>query len=141
MMEYNDMSVYDLFNKYFTVYGGRPDLNLLPIIIYYSPRPNKIVQYTSDMLPYSIHINSENSGSTLITPSDSSQLLVMSYDDPDTQHTIMSDKPCLGRAEIGYYSRFHDGKIFYKNGGSIDTCVQLTIGFIALMDPSKLFHN
>ena len=32
------------------------------------------------------------------------------FNDPDTQHIIMSDNPFRGRTIIWYWSRFHDGK-------------------------------
>ena len=72
-------------------------------------------RYTSNRLPDEISITSGKSVSTLITPYESLQLLVPNYDDPDIQHTIMSDNPCHGRGKIGYCSRFYYGKRHYKN--------------------------
>ena len=66
------------------------------------------------MLPDDICVTFGNYISTLTTPSDSTQLLVTNYDDPDTQHAIMSDNPFRGRGERGYCSRFHYGKRCYK---------------------------
>ena len=115
MREYNDRKFYGCFNNPFPVYGGSPALNLPPVPIDDSPCTNKRARHTSDLLPAAISVTSENSVGMLITPSDSPQLLVPNYDDPDIQHTIMSDNPCHDRGKIGYCSRFYYGKRHYKN--------------------------
>ena len=58
--EYNDRTVYDCFNNYFTADCGSPDLNLHPITIDDRPRPHKRSRYTSDMIPDNISVASEN---------------------------------------------------------------------------------
>ena len=90
MIEYNDRSVYDWFNHFFPVYGSIPELNIHPITIDYSHFPSKISWYTSDMLPDSIYVTYGNSVSTLTTPSEYPQLLVMNYYDPYTIDGIYS---------------------------------------------------
>ena len=102
MRQYTDITVYDCFNNTFPVYGVSKDLNKPPIPIDDSPRPNKISRQTSDTLPYDIPVTSGNSVSKLSTPYDPPQVLVLNYDNPDTQHTITSDNAFRGRATIGY---------------------------------------
>ena len=63
------MTVYECFNNTFTADFGIPDLNLHPITIDDRPRLHKISLYTPDLLPTVIYVASENSVSTLTTPS------------------------------------------------------------------------
>ena len=81
-------------------YGGILDLNISPISIYDRPQPNKISYHTYDPLPADIYVNSGSSISILNNPYYPPKIIVMKYDDTDTQHTIMSDKNCSVRGEI-----------------------------------------
>ena len=68
-------------------------LNLPPITIDDIPHMDKIACYTSDLLSAAIYIASENSVSTLTTPSDSLKLLVLTYDDTNHHHFMKKDYP------------------------------------------------
>ena len=74
----------------FPFYGVIPDLNLPLILIDDNPWPKKRARYTSDPLLGAISVTSGNSVSTLNTYSESSQVIVLNSDDPDTQHNIMN---------------------------------------------------
>ena len=69
------------------------------------------------MLPAAISIASEESISTLTTPSDLPYLFPS--DDPNNFHVINKDVPFLGRAKIGYHCRKRDKKDAKKRQGSI----------------------
>ena len=100
--EYNNRTVHDCFNDPFTFYGIIPPLNLPPIPIDDSPHSNKRSRYTSATSPAAIYVTSGKSNIKCTTPSDHQKVLLLSYDDPDTQHTIMSDNTCSGRTTRGY---------------------------------------
>ena len=51
----------------------------------------------------------------MYTTSDSPQLLLITYDDPNPTNAIKKDDPYHGRVKIGYCSRKHDGNVCYKN--------------------------
>ena len=82
-IEYNNRKVYDCFNNLFPDDFGIPDLNLPPIIIDDRPNLDKRARYTPDLLPSDIYVVSKNSVSSLNTPSDSTQLLLLTSDDPN----------------------------------------------------------
>ena len=83
---------------------------LPPIIIDDVPVPEKIAHYTPDLFPTAIYVASENYVSTLTNPSNSPQLLLLTYDDPNPRHDM---KTCptefcdnlLVEAEIFYHFR------------------------------------
>ena len=89
--EYNNRTVYDLFNNTFTADFGSPDLNLPPITIHGRPRPNKISLYTPDLLLVAISVISENCVGTLTTPSDSERLFLLPSDDTNPNHAMKKD--------------------------------------------------
>ena len=99
---YNERTVYDCFNNPFPDDCGSPYLNLPPITIYDIPHPDKIARYTPDMIPSAISIASEIYVSTLTTPSNSPQVLVLTSDDPNPRHTMKKDNPVHVRVKIGY---------------------------------------
>ena len=70
-LEYNNRTVYDCSNNPFTADFGSQVLYLPPITIYDIPCPHKIAQYNPDLIPAAISVASENSVSTLTTPSNS----------------------------------------------------------------------
>ena len=75
----------------FPVICGRQALNTPPMPIDYIDQPNKIDHYTSDSLLASVSVTYGNTVSNLTTPSDSPQVIVLNYDDTNTNLTIMSD--------------------------------------------------
>ena len=74
----------------------------LPCPLMIAPRLNKIARYTSDSLPDVIYVTSGNYVSNLDSPSESPQLIVLNYNNPNTHHTITSYKPFHIRGKIGY---------------------------------------
>ena len=66
------------------------------------------------MFPYAISGTSGKYVSVLANPYDYLQLLVPNSDNPDTQHTIISENSCHDREKRGYCSRFHDVIIYYN---------------------------
>ena len=86
----------------FTAPLHTPDLNLSPMPLYDSSRPNKKDHYTPNLLPYAIYVASGNSGSTLTNPSDPPQDSVLTSYAPSTGHTTMRDKPGCPMDKIGY---------------------------------------
>ena len=91
---------------------GSPDLILPPITIDDRPCPHKRDHYTSDLLPVSVYVASENSVSTLTTPSGFPDIL-SSYV-PKNLRVIKEDEPYHDRVKICYYCRKHDKKICNK---------------------------
>ena len=67
------------------------------------------------MLPSTISVASENSVSTLITPSDLPRLILLTYDGPNSPHSMNKYEPYHGRVKRGYLSRKNDGKICHEN--------------------------
>ena len=96
-VEYNKRTIYECFNNPFTNEFDTPDLNLPPIIIDDRPCPHKRARYTPDLIPAAISVASENSDSTLTTPSDSPNFLPSDNNNP--LHVIKKYKPYLGRAK------------------------------------------
>ena len=127
----------------------------LPLIIF--PDPQNISWYTSDPLPAAVSVTSVNSISMLTTPSDSPQLIVLYYDDPDTQHTTMSDNPLHISMKIGYCSKpmmkkmlkiyIFDcsvcwiNKNFYNFHGTVRMVSQLRTWFIKNHPLYSLFYS
>ena len=60
---YNTMTghIYDCFNNKFEFSCGTPDLNIYPMPIYDSPHLKKTSLHTSNILPDTIYVASENS--------------------------------------------------------------------------------
>ena len=81
MRELNDRTVYEWFKTPFPVDYGITALNLPPIPIYDSSRQNKRAHYTPDPLPHAISIASGKYVSTLTTPCDYPQDILISSDD------------------------------------------------------------
>ena len=104
-LEYNNRTVYDCFNNPFTDDFGSPALNLPPATFDDRTRPHKRARYTPDLLLATISVASENSVSTLTTPSYSLDLLP-SYN-PNTLHVMKKDVPVKGRFHRGYCCRKH----------------------------------
>ena len=84
--EYNIRAVYEWFNNPFPADFGSLAFNLPPITIFDITHLDKRPRYTPDLLPSDIYIASEKSMSTLNTPSDSPQLLVLTSDYPNHCH-------------------------------------------------------
>ena len=106
MKEYNNRTVYELFNNPFTYYFGRPALNIPPITIYDRPILHKRSCCTPYLTPATIYVASENSVSTLTTPSDSTKIPLLTSDYPNHYHTMNKDETYHGRIKIGYcYSK------------------------------------
>ena len=80
LREYNDRKVYEWLNNQFIFYGGIKYLNLPHMPIGDSFRPNKRAYYTPDPLSSAISVASGNSISTLTTPSDPPQVIVLTFD-------------------------------------------------------------
>ena len=104
-LEYNNRTVYDCFNIPFTADFGSPALHWPPIKIDDRSCLYKRARYTLDLLPAAIYGASENSVSTLTTPSDSPDILP-SYD-ANTIHVMKKYVPFKGRVNRGFcYSKY-----------------------------------
>ena len=90
MRGYNDKTVYDCFNNPFMDNFLRKYLNIPPMPIGNITCPNKTSHYTSEPLPAKIYVTSEKYVSTLTTPSNPPQFILINYDDTNTHHTIIS---------------------------------------------------
>ena len=112
-LQYNNSTVYDCFNNHCTDEFGSPALNIPPITFDYIPCPHKRARYTPYLLPAAISIASENSFSTLTTPSVSPDLL-LSYD-TNNLYVMKKYVPFLGRVKRLYYCSKHDQNICLKN--------------------------
>ena len=112
------MTVYEWFNNTFTDEFVILALNLPPDNFDDRPRPHKRSRYTTNMLPASISVASENYFSTLTTPYDSPYLLT--YDYPNAIYVMNMDVPFLGMLHIGYYCKKNNKKDSTKLQGSID---------------------
>ena len=111
-VKYNNRTVYEWFNHPFTADFGSPYLNLPPITIDDIPLTDKRYRYTPDLLPADISVDFENSGSNLITTSDSPLLLLLTYDNPNSPHATKKYEPYRGRVKIGNCCRKHDDITF-----------------------------
>ena len=101
-LEYNNRTVYDCFNNPFTADCGSPAMHLPPITIDdRPPPPPKRARYAPNLFPATISVASENSVSTLTTPSDLKDILPT--DGPKTLHVSYSSILCglyLSQAHI-----------------------------------------
>ena len=93
--------VYDCFNNTFTADFGSPDMHLPPITIddRPPPPPHKRAPYTPELIPAAIYVASENSVSTLTTPSESTDILPTDY--PNTLHVMKKYMPLEGKVNRG----------------------------------------
>ena len=66
-----------------------------------STRPNKRSHYTSEPLPAEMYVAPGKYVSTLTTPSDSPQFILLNRDYNNTHHTIMSYNNFYDRAKRG----------------------------------------
>ena len=98
-LEYRHRTVYYCFNNNFTAIFGSPDLRLPPINIDDRPPQHKIARYNPDLLLSDISVASENSVSTLTTPSDMPDLLPTN--DPTTIHVMNKYLTLEVRVNIG----------------------------------------
>ena len=101
MREYNVRIVYEYLNNPFQVDCSIPDLNLHPMPIDDSSISNKRSRYTPDLLAAVISVASGNYASTLTTPYDSPQVILLIFDAPDTDHTITREKPVCATEKRG----------------------------------------
>ena len=113
--EYNESTFYNCFNNTSIDNCGRPSLNLPPITIGDSSRLDKISLYTPDLLPSAIFVSSKNYVSTLTTPSDSPQVLLLPSSYPYPRHAMKKYNTYRVIFKRGYFSRKHSEKRFYKN--------------------------
>ena len=111
-LEYNNRTVDDCFNNSFTGDCDSPAMHLPPITIDDRAPPHKRARYAPDLFPAAISVASENSVSTLTTPSDSPDILPA--DDHNTLHVMKKDKPYSVRVKRGSCYRKHGRKICYK---------------------------
>ena len=102
MKEYNNRTVYELFNNLFKYYFGRSALNIPPITIYDRPILHKRSCCTPYLTPATIYVASENSVSTLTTPSDYPKLLVLTFDDHNPHHAMKNENHVHDRVKRGY---------------------------------------
>ena len=99
---YNERIAYDFFNILLLVDFGIPAFNIPPVPIDYSPLLNKRAHYTPDLIPDSSYNASKNYVSTLTTPSESPQYIILTPGAPNTHHNIMRDEYDCGKVKIGY---------------------------------------
>ena len=104
-LEYNNRTVYECFNNTFTVDCDSPALHLTPITIDDRPPPPKKARYAPNLLPATISVASENSVSTLTTPSDLPDILP--YYGHKTIHVLKNGLPVNGHVHRGYCCRKH----------------------------------
>ena len=83
------------------------------------PSLHKRACYTPDLIPATISVASKNSVSTLTTPYDSPQLLLVTSYDINHRHAMKKYEPYRGRVKIGYCSRKYDKKYATKIQGYI----------------------
>ena len=80
-------------------------MHLPPITIDDITPAHKRARYAPNLLPATISVASENSVSTLTTPSDLADILPT--DGPKTLHVPKKDVPVKGRVHRGYFCRKH----------------------------------
>ena len=78
-------------------------MHLPPITIDYRRPPHQRAQYAPNLLPATISVASENSVSTLTTPSDLPDILPT--DGSKTIHVLKKGLPVKGRVHRGYFCR------------------------------------
>ena len=99
-LEYNNRTVYECFNNPFTADFGSPAMHLPPITTDDRPPPHKRARYAPNLLPATISVASENSISTLTTPSDLPDILPT--DSPKNIHFLKKGLPVKVRVHRGY---------------------------------------
>ena len=114
MIKYNDRKFYDCFINTFPDGFGSPALNIPLITIDEIPQPDKRARFTPDMLSSAVFVASETSVSTFTTPSDSTQVCVITYDDTNPHHVMKKYNLVCGRVKIWYWSKRCDRKRCYK---------------------------
>ena len=113
ILEYNYRTVYDCFNNPFTAECVSPAMHIPPITIYDRPPPApKRARYSPNLLPATISVASENSVSTLTTPSYLPDILPT--DGQKNVHVLKKGLPVNGRVHRGYYCRKHGQIRCYK---------------------------
>ena len=122
--------MYECFNNPFPIDFGTPDLNLLPILTDYIPRPNKISWYNYDPLPNATYVASKNYVSNLNSPCDSPHVILLYSSATKTEHTMIRDKYDCNNVKRGYYSRGHDGIRCYNKLVYISPYIIFITGFI-----------
>ena len=78
----------------------------LPLPLMIDPPPPKRARYAPNLLPATIYVASENSVSTLTTPSDLPDILPT--DGQKNVHVLKKVLPVNGRVHRGYCCRKHD---------------------------------
>ena len=111
-LDYNNRTVYDCFNTPFIADFGSPVMHLPPITIDDRPPPLKISRYAPNLLPSTISVASENSVSTLTTPSDLTY--IFPTDGQKNVHVLKKGLPVNGRVHRGYCCRIHGRSRCYK---------------------------
>ena len=91
--EYKNRTVYDCFNNPSPDDFGIPALNIPPNYIGNRPHLDKRAHYTPDLLPDAIFVAFEKCVSTLTTPSDSPQLLVLTFYVPNHLRAMKKYEP------------------------------------------------
>ena len=114
MRGYNNRMVYYYFSNPFPADFCSQSMNIHPMTIDDSSRPNKISRYTPYQFPNTTYVAYGNYVSTLATTYDSSKTLFLTYDDTNPHHTTKKYNPVHVRVKIGYFQRRRDGKICYK---------------------------
>ena len=92
---------------------------------------NKRACYTPDPPPVAIYVASRNYASTLIKYLRPSQVILLTRDAPETDHTMTRDEYDCRKAKRGYCDWRYYG--IGKKLGSIDTRVILKRGIINVM--------
>ena len=98
--DYKNKMIYDCFNNYFPANSGIPYLNPPPITMDDIPHLDQISHYTPDMLPDAVPVASEKSVSTLITPSYSPKIILLTSDEPNPRHSMKKDDPYCSREKM-----------------------------------------
>ena len=112
-----------MIQKPFLFYCGIPYLNIPLMNIDDSFIPNKIYFCTPDLIPADIYVASGNYISTLDTPSDYPQVVLVSSDSNSTYHTIIIYKTSHTTEKMGYWYRWHEGiKCHIKSRYYLSVC-------------------
>ena len=117
------------FYNHFPADCGVPDLN------------KKRARYTSDPLPATISIASENSLCSSTSPCNPPTIHFPGSDIPVMDHNMIKDNIGWEKQRRGYSARRHDGKICYKNLGLIALHVLFIRGFITVMNLPEENHR
>ena len=89
MEDSNDRTIYGIFSNPFTVGCASEDLNIPPMPIDNSSRPNKRACCTPDPLSDAIYITFGNYVNILTSTSDFIQVVLLTSDYTNPDHTIM----------------------------------------------------